>query len=89
MPSTSESTQASNWPPGRSTRLISAARSSAISCRGQRAVLGDHPVRAAVGQERQAAGSATTGMIRPGRPAARAPGAARAYGAGPPVRAWR
>src|SRR6266704_1072521 len=60
MPRTSESTQASSSPPGRSTRTISAARSSAMRCRDSA------PSAQPSARTARLPGSATTAATRPG-----------------------
>jgi hypothetical protein len=65
IPSTRESTLASSCPPGRSTRAISAARSSVISCRDSAPSSAMTPSAQPSARKARLAGSAITGTIAP------------------------
>ena len=65
MPRTSESTQASSSPPGRSTRAISAARSSAMRCRDRAPSSAMTPSAQPSARNARLPDSATTAAIRP------------------------
>ncbi len=65
MPRTSESTLARSWPPGRSTRAISAATSSAIRCRDSAPSSAITPSTDPSARKARFAESATTCLSRP------------------------